>query len=426
MATRSIGPRRSPLVTIVSTVLVVGLFVGWLGALADTTLTSGRALAAPALQTAADYLPSQDEMPPDFREVSTVDVGGLLEPDMALRRTFVNLDGSQSVAVQVAINPSSVAAQSLLDARLNQLARYRGWLFATVPNLGEWAYGGSGAADNGQLGQILVFRVNAIAAEVGLQASQADTALLHLVARVVEARMHAGADAALNGPAFATPTPQSFPGVEPPGPPADLMAALSGGGGGVGNSAGGVGVGDTVVLFTLLGIERPWRGGSGPPPPNGFDYLTVDVTIETQGPTPANIVLEDFTASTLDGREWPGVVARQPAMRAGQVVQGSPIRGWLTFAIPTNQPATQVTWRLRSTLSPDAPGGGDQILILPLTVGATSTATIGNPAPPAGVPVQPPNVVPPGSAPVNPGGSGGSGGGSGGGGRGSGGRPRLQ
>jgi len=185
-------------------------------------------------------------------------------------------------------------------------------------------------------------------------------------------------------------------------------------------------VGDTVVLFTLLGIERPWPGGSGPPPPNGVNYLTVDVTVETQGPTPANIVLEDFTASSLDGREWPGVVARQPSLRAGFVTPGAPVRGWLTFAIPTTQPATQVTWRLRSSQSLAAQGGGDEILILPLTVGATSTATIGNPAPPAGVPVQPPNLIPPGSAPVNPGGSGGSGGGTGGGGRGSGGRPRLQ
>ena len=110
--------------------------------------------------------------------------------------------------------------------------------------------------------------------------------------------------------------------------------------------------------------------------------MTVDVRIETQGPTPANILLEDFTASSLDGREWPPVVARQPALRATQVVDGVPSRGWLTFAVPTTQPATQVNWRLRSSLSLAALGGGDQTLVLPLTVGASTTATIGNPAPP--------------------------------------------
>ena len=155
---------------------------------------------------------------------------------MNLRRTFLSPDGTRLVGVQVTITPSPIEAQKALDARLNQLVRYNGWIFGTVSGLGERAYGGSGAADDGQIGQTLVFRVNAIAAEVTLIGPGDRHGARKPGGAGGGGADDADADAVLNAPAFATPTPRSFPGMEPPGPPADLIGGVSGG---VGNAAGG-------------------------------------------------------------------------------------------------------------------------------------------------------------------------------------------
>jgi len=129
------------------------------------------------------------------------------------------------------------------------------------------------------------------------------------------------------------------------------------------------------------------------------------VLIEASGPTAANVVMEDFFAVTLDGREWPPVLAREPAVLATRAVMGSPVRGWLTFAVPTDQQAISMIWRLRSTVPLSDLGGGDQALSIPLTVGSTATAGLGTAAPPAGIPIDPNSPVPPGSQPVSPSGA---------------------
>jgi hypothetical protein len=367
--------------------------VWWAGGAA---LPSARARAAPSSASATAYLPFAAEIPGDFRQEATVDVGGLREPDTNVRRVFVSADGSQTIIVEVAIRPSIPDAESRIDGRVNQMVRYQGWLYGIIEGLGDRAFRGAGLNPDGQQAQSLVFRVRAIAAEVALIASAGDPVLVDYVARLVEERMRDAPDATVTEPGFVA-TPRSLPGKDPPGP----LVISSSDPTSVGNAPGGPGGTDTIVLLTLMNVERPWTG-TGPRPPQGFTYLTTEVLIEVGGPTAANVVMEDFVATTLDGREWPPVLAREPAVRSAQSVTGTPVHGWLTFAVPSDQQALQLIWRLRSAVSLSAQGGGDQALVVPLTVGSTATASLGTPAPPAGRSVDPNSPVPPGSAPLGP------------------------
>ena len=79
-----------------------------------------------------------------------------------------------------------------------------------------------------------------------------------------------------------------------------------------------------------------------------------------------------------------------------QVVTGSAVHGWLTFAVPSDQQAIGLIWRLRSAVPLSDQGGGDQAMSIPLTVGSTATAGLGTAAPPAGIPIDPNSPVPPG------------------------------
>lgn len=374
--------------------------LAWLTMLAGAGMVAPtqRALAAPANASATAYLPSASELPGAFREQATVDVGGLGEPDSNVRRIFVSTDGSQTLTVEVAVRGSPPDAEMVLDGRINQLVRYHGWLFGAIAGLGEHAFRGLAIGADGQQSQLLLFRVRSIAAEVGLAAPVADPAVVDRVARIVEAKIMSEPDAVLSVPGFSA-TPRSLPGKEPTMPPAIGAGGL--GDASVGNTAGAPGTTDTTVLLTILGIERPWAGTSGPRPPRGFNYVTLDIAIEVAGPTAANVVLEDFFVVALDGRDYPAVIAREPAIRAAQAVTGSPVRGWLTFALPTDQQAQQLVWRLRSTV-PLATQGGDSAMVVPLTVGATAAAGLGTPAPPNSTTVDPNNPVPPGSQPAGP------------------------
>jgi len=67
--------------------------------------------------------------------------------------------------------------------------------------------------------------------------------------------------------------------------------------------------------------------------------------------------------------------------------------------IPRDQPALQLTWRIRTRQSLTGQGNVEQTMVIPLTIGASASASVGEAAPPAGVP-----VVPPSSAPTGPGG----------------------
>jgi len=346
---------------------------------------------------ATDYIPLATDIPGGFREQTTVDVGGLLEPGTSVQRIFTSPDGARMLTVEVTIGQSPVDAQARLDARVNQLVRYQGGVVGVVEGLGERAYRATTIGADDRLNQRLIFRVNAISSEIALTAAEADPSLVDAVARFVEARMRAEADAVTFIPSLSTPTPKSFPGTEPPGAP--IAANLGPGMTLTGDTSGG---NDTVVQLTLVGIDRPWVGNTGPRPPLGFNYLTLNVLIETRGQTPADIALEDFSVTTLDGRTWPPVLAREPGLRASQALPLLPAEGWLSFAIPSDVPAIQLVWRIRSPLTLGTGGPTDKVLTVPLTVGASANTTIGTPAPPAGIPVQTPASIPPGSSPGSP------------------------
>jgi hypothetical protein len=415
-----------------SSLPLVGLFVWTLLAASTGTLPVPRRLAEATVLAAdaADYVPSVSNLPAGFREESTDAVGGDIQQTVSMSRTFVALDGSRRLLVGVALGTSVVDAQAMLDDRLNELTRFQGWRMVPSDAFGEAGYRGSVSSDDGVSRDIFLFRVKAVTAELVL-ASQGgtDVALLDNVARLVQARIESDSDAVAYQPGWPT-KPAALPGREPPGAPTG-----SAGPGGIGapgaevtgSSTGSPVAGDTIVLLTINGLDRPWAtGGSVPRPPDRMEYLTVEVQIDVAGSTQPIIALPDFWISTFDGRSWAPVPGRIPALQPGPVRQGAPARGWLTFVIPMDQPALQLTWRLRTSTDLSSQGGADQTIVIPLTVGATASAGIGTPAPPAGIPVVPPSSAPSGpsgpagpsgpSAPSSPSGPGGGGSG----------RPRLQ
>ena len=259
-----------------------------------------------------------------------------------------------------------------------------------------------------------------------------DIPLLDNVSRLIARRIKGEPDALAPQVGFTKP-PASLPGTDPVG--VRIVAPSVGGaaatGGEVTGSSGGSSVqGDTIVVVNISAVDRPWAfPGSAPRPPSGMEYITVDPTISVNGPTQVIVATTDFWLSTFDGRSWSPVAGRTVALPPGAIAAGAPVHGWLTFMIPTDQPALQLTWRLRTSQSLSAQGDTDQTLVIPLTVGATAQASVGTTAPPADAPVVPPSSAPSGptgpagpsgpSAPVPTPGSGdgtGGGGGNGGGG----------
>jgi len=226
--------------------------------------------------------------------------------------------------------------------------------------------------------------------------------LLDNVARLVAARIRNEPDALAPSAGFPV-APAALPGTDPVvievgGPTAGVIAPP--GAEVTGGSSGSPIPGDTIVSMTISALDRPWAyAGSAPRPPDGMEYLTVDPSITVVGQTQVIIATTDFWVSTFDGRSWFPVTGRSPSLQPGAVAFGTPVHGWLTFMIPTQQPALQLSWRLRTSQSLASQADVDQTMVIPLTVGATTQASVGSSAPPADRP-----VVPPSSAPGNPGG----------------------
>jgi hypothetical protein len=353
---------------------------------------------------AADYVPTVASLPPGFREESSDAVGGDLEPTIAMRRSFLSQDGLRRVVVDVSLGSSIGNAQGMIDARVNQLVQYQGWQINKSSGFGDIGYRGTGPAPDGASAAMILFRNLAVTAEITTSTAggSADVTLLDNVARLVARRIDNEPDALAYQPGWPI-EPVSVPGKEPINP--GLVAIGPGGvvppGAEVtGSSSGSATPGDTIVIMTVTGLDRPWSyGGSAPRPPVGMEYLTAEVEIDVHGQTEVTLATTDFWLSTFDGRSWSPVLGRSPAVPTGSVVFGVPSRGWLTFLIPVDQPALQVTWRIRTTESLSSQGNVDQTIVIPLTVGATASASVGTSAPPAGAP-----VVPPSSAPSGPGG----------------------
>jgi len=167
---------------------------------------------------------------------------------------------------------------------------------------------------------------------------------------------------------------------------------------------------DTIVRTRITAVDRPWAyTGNAPRPPEGMEYLTVDVQIDVHGPTQVIVALPDFWLTTFDGRSWSPVPGRGAELQPGAVPNDVSVHDWLTFMIPRNQPAVQLSWRLRTSQTLASQGDIDQTLAMPLTVGATATAGIGKQAPPADAPVVGPSTAAPtSSGSSNSSGSGGS------------------
>lgn len=436
------GPWRRPTLR--------GRLAGWptallIGLLCWTALavTGGApvpiASAAPSRADAADFVPTLANLPPGFREDAVDVVGGELQPTIGLTRAFVALDQTRRLVVSVTVGESEPDAQAGIDYRMNQLTRYQGWRFVPGSPYGDTGYRGSRTNADGGTGSMALFRIQAVTAEVSVSTvpGVSDPGLLDNVARLVEGRINTDPDVAIAQPGWPT-LPVQVPGTPPVVSAAITSSGLPGAPGAevTGNASGSPVTGDTVVIFSITGVDRPWAAGSSAPrPPSGMEYLAVEVQIETVGPSEAVVALTDFSVMTYDSRVWTPVSGRSPGLRTGAVNAVSLARGWLTFMVPSNQPALQLTWRLR-TNQPIPDGTDDQILTVPLTQGSMATASIGSTPSPAGVPVYPPGVttvaptpgilVPSGN-PAAPSSGGGSSGGSGsGGGGGSRGGPRLQ
>lgn len=369
---------------------------------------AGRTAGASVMAVdAADYVPTVANLPDGYREESVEAVGGDISATLSLRRSFVTLDGSRRVVVDVALGSDENVAQTMMTERVNQLIRFERWQMGPSSAFGEAGFRGTVTASNGAEGGTVLFRIRAVTAEITVISfgGPADLALMDNLARLVQNRIEG--DPVAEAPQVGWPeTPVNVPGKDPQPIAAVAVGPVGVGPGGVvppgaevtGSSSGSPIPGDTIVILAVSGLERPWEAGSGLPRPNqGMEYLTVETQIEVNGATEVEIALSDFWVSTFDGRSWSPLPGRSPTMLSGVVPSGATARGWLTFMIPQDQPALQLTWRLRTVQPLGAQGNLDQTLVVPLTIGASASAQVGAPAPPASVP-----VVPPGSAPAGP------------------------
>jgi hypothetical protein len=384
------------------------------------------AQAAVLATDASDYVPTAASLP-GFREESEDAVGGDIDPTISQRRSFISSDGNRRVIVTVSVGSSIANAQSMLTARINQLVQYEGWTIGKSDSISDSGFEGAGPGPDGRAAAMMAYRIFAVMSEVTVTSADGDpdVPLLDNVARLVAHRIENQPDAV----AFQAGIPNAtakLPGTDPIAVDINGVPVGSGGtgtGGEVtGSSSGSPIQGDTVVVTTVTAIDRPWTGyaGSAPRPPTGMEYDTVNLQISVTGPTQVIVATTDFWLSTFDGRSWSPVTGRGPALPTGSIASGTPVSGWLTFMIPTDQPALQLTWRLRTSQSLDSQGSSDQTLVIPLTVGASAQASVGTSAPPPDRTVVPPSSAPAGptgpSAPTTGGGSGtGNGGSSGGG-----------
>jgi hypothetical protein len=405
-AFRRAGRRRAGFSSVCGLALALTLSVL---ALVGAAFPESRAAYATVLAVdAADYVPTLSNLPPGYREEAVDAVGGDLEPTISLRRAFVSLDGGRRVIVDVSLGSSEQDAHVMLGNRMNQLIRYQGWRITPNAPFGESGFRGNGPGPGGWNSAMIAFRVRAVTAEVNVSSAggDVDVPLLDNLARLVERRINNDPEAVAFQPGFPEEPPQ-LPGRDP-----IVVGPVALGPGGVvppgaevtGSSGGSPVAGDTIVQMIITGIERPWpAGGSLPAPPSNMEYFTVQSQIVVTGQTEVVIAQTDFWINTFDGRSWTPIPGRSPALLSGSVVIGAPSTGWLTFMIPRDQPALQLTWRIRTRQSLTGQGGAEQTLVIPLTLGATASAQVGEAAPPPSAPVVPPSSAPSGpSGPASP------------------------
>lgn len=113
--------------------------------------------------------------------------------------------------------------------------------------------------------------------------------------------------------------------------------------------AAGGGIGSTTfdgLTVTVLRVERGWRPDHGLfVPKSGMEYVTVEVRFDTRAEGLNRYDGTAFQLDTEDGARWGWTVGRTPDLTGGPVLDGRPVRGWLTFEVPLGAPLLQLVWQ---------------------------------------------------------------------------------
>jgi hypothetical protein len=181
-----------------------------------TLVPDRKALASVMAVDAADYMPTAANLPAGYREVAFDVVNDELESTIAFRRAFVTLDGNGRVAVDVSLGTSEHDAHKMLNRRVSQLSPYYGWRITPMESFGEGGYRGTGSGPDGSNGAMIVFRIQAVVAEimVGNSTGGPDILLMDNLARLVERRISSEPSAVAYQPGRPV-EPVQFPGREP-------------------------------------------------------------------------------------------------------------------------------------------------------------------------------------------------------------------
>lgn len=103
-----------------------------------------------------------------------------------------------------------------------------------------------------------------------------------------------------------------------------------------------------ALTVTVLNVDRGWKSDNQfTKPKAGNEFVTIEIRLDNAGPQPITYNAYDFKAVTADGGRWNFTISRKPEISSGQVLVGTPVRGWLTFEIPTGNPVTQLLWSPR-------------------------------------------------------------------------------
>src|SRR5690606_29112224 len=144
---------------------------------------------------------------------------------------------------------------------------------------GEHGFRGTDSGQPGPSSEMIAFRIRAVVADIRATSTDGsvDVPLMDNLARLVEHRIQS--DPVAEAHAVGWPMePVQVPGKDPvvesgvwPGTVVPPGAEVTG------SSSGSPVPGDTIVLLTVTGLERPWNGGGSlPRPANGMEYLTVE------------------------------------------------------------------------------------------------------------------------------------------------------
>jgi hypothetical protein len=99
------------------------------------------------------------------------------------------------------------------------------------------------------------------------------------------------------------------------------------------------------LTVKVLKIERGWKSDNQfTKPKDGNEFLTMDVRIDNSTSGQLDMNPARFKVVTEDGARWDRQSARDPYLRLGDVIPGTPMRGWLTFEVPKQLGVIQLLW----------------------------------------------------------------------------------